>query len=216
MTPTIYEVLAEINSSDAQEETLARYENDSIFIKYLKIILGVDYKFSPDLGEGFPSFTRINRDFPDGISDTSLRSEHRGFYLYEASHELNEKKRVHLFSGMLEGLHYTEADLIVAVKDGKFFDMFPNITYALANKVFPQWFPEQELKEKLVELVRAANHLAKVVDESLVVPETILSPSEHVSTQVDSSVAETIPETIVEPVKLDKRSKAYRESIGRK
>lgn len=218
MTPTIYEVLTEINKSDAPEETLARYENDSIFIKFLRIALGLGYKFSPDLGEGFPSFVRINRDFPDGISDTTLRSEHRGFYLYQDDKELTAKKRLQLFGGMLEGLHYTEADLIVAIKDGKFDEMFPNVTYDLANKVFPLWFPEQTDVQQPTEtekLMIASLRRMYGNEVSETIPETILSPVEAVVSEKTTEVSETIPETIVEPVKLDRRSKAYRESIGR-
>lgn len=234
MTPTIYEVLTEIDKSDDRETTLAQYENDSIFIKYLKIAFGVDYKFSPDLGQGYPSFVRVNRDFPEGISDTTLRNEHRGFYLYQDDKDLPAAKRLNIFGGMLGQLHYTEADLLVAMKDGKLYDMFPNVTYALASKVFPQWFPVQELTEsdRLIQLVEIAKkvelHADNKIDTSgrvfssnatsklVTIPETILSPVEAVVSEATTEVSETIPETIVEPVKVDKRSRAYRESIGRK
>ena len=225
MTPTIYEVLTEINKSDDHETTLAQYENDSIFIKYLKIAFGVDYKFSPDLGQGYPSFVRVNRDFPEGISDTTLRNEHRGFYLYQDDKDLPAAKRLNIFGGMLGQLHYTEADLLVAMKDGKFNDIFPNVTYALAHKVFPQWFP-LSIEQVVINVPsRTLDHVKLVdgqltntvpEDDAVTIPETILHPVEAVVLETTKEVSETISETIVEPVKLDKRSKAYRESIGRK
>jgi len=120
---------------------LQEYEHDSVFLKYLRIALGVDYKFSPDLGFGYPEHVRLNRDFPDGISDSALRNEHRQFYLYQDTTDLDIKRRMFQFGGMLEVIHYTEADLIIAIKDGKFNKFYPNVTYELASLAFPEMFP---------------------------------------------------------------------------
>lgn len=209
MTLTIYEVMQILNKSDNPQETLALLETDSIFIKYLKLAFGVEYTFSPDLGVGFPQSVRLDRRAPEFISDTTLRSEHRGLYLFEDDKDLSPKKRLQLFAGVLEGLHYKEADLMIAMKDGKFTDMFPNITYSLVNSVFPQWFPET-IHETIINAIKADTSINESIEKAMI------SELEAVPNKVDMVVADTEIKPVVEPVKLDKRSKAYRESIGRK
>ena len=50
-------------------------------------------------------------------------------------------KRESLFIEFLESLHYTEAELICLIKDGKLNEKYPSITESLVRKIFPELLP---------------------------------------------------------------------------
>lgn len=197
MKKTIQEAMQHINDANDPIAALREYEHDTVFLKYLRIALGVDYKFSPDLGQGYPEFVRLNRDFPDGISDSALRAEHRQFYLYQDVHDIDVKRRLFQFGGMLEVIHYKESDLIISMKDDKFNQFYPNVTYELASSVFPEMFPFEELKIPTwtdEERISLQDNIMNNIKESMTVPEEVMT-------------------TVTKPVKIDKRSKEYKESL---
>ncbi len=193
MKKTIQESLQHINDAVDPAAALLEYEYDSVFLKYLRIAFAVDYKFSPDLGVGYPEHVRLNRDFPDGISDSALRTEHRQFYLYQDITNLDIKRRMFQFGGMLEVIHYKEADLIIAIKDGKFNVSYPNVTYELAASVYPDIFPQRE-GELIIELITEPDEEVVPVVKARIPPLEVAKPI-------------TIPEE-----KVDRRSKAYRDA----
>ena len=60
-------------------------------------------------------------------------------------------KRESLFIDMLEGLHYTEAEVLCAAKDRKLDKMYPNIKEDLIRLAFPDMLPpkvEKSVKKK--------------------------------------------------------------------
>ena len=50
---------------------------------------------------------------------------------------IKQSKREHLFIEFLESLHSDEARLLVAIKDKKLSEMFPNVTRELVDAAFP-------------------------------------------------------------------------------
>ena len=48
-----------------------------------------------------------------------------------------------LFIQMLEGLHHTEAALVIAVKDRKLSHTYPSVTPELVRAAFPELLPEK-------------------------------------------------------------------------
>jgi hypothetical protein len=201
MTITILEALQQINNAPDVTKELKYFEHDSVLIKYLRIFFGIDYKFHPAIGDGYPEMVRLNRDFADGISDSTLRNEHRQFYIYSADSTVSDKKIVLMFSNMLEQIHFKEADMLVAIKDGKFGELFPNITYEQLMAVFPDSFPVRDKKD-VVSLLEKFNETVDDLKNELESVGLIEKPATVVPTEP--------------PKKIDKRSKEYRESIGRK
>lgn len=213
---------AENPQSKEIEEVLREIGHDSVLLKYLRIALGVDYTFSPDLGVDFPAGVRLNRDFPDGISDSQLRYEHRGFYLYEDRHHVEPAKRLKLFGNMLENLHWKEADLVIQIKDYTFNDFYPFITLELMNWAYPHLFPLSGIKKDVVVEKQQKEIAVPVVDNirdamSLDTNERTLTTVKPTPkfTQASTMIEESKQSEVKEEAKLDKRSKAYRESIGR-
>lgn len=213
MINTIQESLQIINDFGDIKESIKHIKHDTVLVKYLLIAFNVDYKFSPDLGVGYPDKVRLNRNAPDGISDSQLRSEHRGMYLFNESHKLDIKKRVALFGNLLESIHYKESDLLVAIKDGKFSELYPNIKYTDLYNEYPHWFP---LNENVPEAIESP--LEKLMDD-LGDDEALIGLSEEIVTTLreEPQIAPTVaPKSVQQPQRLDKRSLAYRQSIGRK
>ena len=56
-------------------------------------------------------------------------------------------KRESLFIELLESLHYTEAELICLIKDGKLTEKYPSITEKLVRETFPNLLPPAIIEE---------------------------------------------------------------------
>ena len=93
------------------------------------------------LPEGSPPFKR-EVEQPIGYQQTTLEKEYRRLYIFfDAKQGVPGMKRESLFIDMLEGLHYTEADLLLAAKDRKLGELYPNIHEQLVRIVFPNLLP---------------------------------------------------------------------------
>jgi hypothetical protein len=81
------------------------------------------------LPEGEPPFKPA--DQPVGMCDTNLFLEAKKMYVFMRQ-DLKPIKREGLFIGLLEGIHPTEAAILIAVKDQKLQKLYPKITWKLA------------------------------------------------------------------------------------
>jgi hypothetical protein len=133
------EVLKEINEDPKKIE-----EHKDDFM--LKVIFA--HSFLPDykmiLPEGIPPFKPAAE--PLGMTPTNLFTDIKRFYIF-CRKDLTPIKRESLFISMLEGIHPTEAEIVIAVKDQKLQKMFPKITWKLASDagIIPA-APEKEKK----------------------------------------------------------------------
>lgn len=136
----ITEILDEINKNPK-----AITEHKDNFL--LKVILAhaflPNYKF--DLPEGEPPFKPDPA--PLGMSETNLYVECKKFHKLFVAPGLKPLKREAIFIGLLEHVHPTEANLIIAVKDQKLGKLYPKITWKLASDagIIPA-APEKEKK----------------------------------------------------------------------
>jgi hypothetical protein len=64
------------------------------------------------------------------MTPTNLFSELRRLYVF-CRKDLTPLKRESLFISLLEGVHPTEAKMLIAVKDQKLTKMYPKITHKL-------------------------------------------------------------------------------------
>ncbi len=87
-----------------------------------------------------------------GYEKTTLEREYRRLYIFfDPGLKLPQMKRESLFIDMLEGLHYTEAEVLIAAKDRKLDIMYPNIKEDLVRLAFPDMLPpkvEDSVKKK--------------------------------------------------------------------
>ncbi len=130
-------MLDEINEDPAKIEL---YKNDAA----LKIIF--EYAFLPEkkfiLPEGEPPFKPAAE--PMGMTPTNLFSELRRLYVFLRA-DLKPIKRESLFISFLEGVHPTEAKMLIAVKDQQLHKLYPKITRKLLEKA--GMLPETVKKE---------------------------------------------------------------------
>lgn len=129
----IPEILDEINNDVS---TIVNYKSNTA----LKILL--EYAFLPEkkfvLPEGTPPYKKDAA--PPGMSPSNFVQEFRRLYIFTAARDLHPVRRETLFVSLLEGLHPTEADVLIAVKDQTLGLKYPNITPTLLvdNGMLPE------------------------------------------------------------------------------
>jgi hypothetical protein len=126
MRKYVTQMFDEIN---ADPDKLALYKNDAA----VRIIL--THAFVPEkkfiLPEGEPPFKPAAE--PLGMTPTNLFSELRRMYVFCRA-DLTPFKRESLFISFLEGIHPTEAAMMIAVKDQELHKVYPKITRKLLEK----------------------------------------------------------------------------------
>ena len=140
MRKYVTEMLDEINNDPSKIEL---YKNDAA----LKIIF--DYAFDPAkkfiLPEGEPPFKPSAE--PMGMTPTNLFSELRRMYVFCRA-DLKPVKRESLFISFLEGVHPTEAKMLIAVKEQALHKLYPKITRKMLEKAgVIQPLPKKEKAE---------------------------------------------------------------------
>ena len=125
MRKYVTEMLSEINSDP---KSIEKYKDDAA----LKMI--VEYAFDPNkkwiLPEGDPPYTPAPE--PLGMTPTNMFNEVRRFYVFQRA-DLTPLKRESLFISLLEGVHPTEAEVLIAVKDQTLHKKYPKITRKLVT-----------------------------------------------------------------------------------
>lgn len=97
------------------------------FIDIMK--LGVDW----DLPETDPPYKK-DKDLPLDSAPTSIYNVIRRFYLFNKKTQVTKIKRESIFIQMLEGLHHTEAQLILDLKNGVIPQKYPRLWKAVGGK----------------------------------------------------------------------------------
>ena len=151
MRLTIPEILAQVVLAPTKAEkidTLQKHNNPA-----LRDILRIN--FDPavklDIPAG-PTPVKINRDIPIGLSESNLYNESRRLYIVEPGHpkfNANVKKlqRENIWIQILEGCHWTEAELLDQVKDKELGKHYKGLTAALVSEAFPGLIPEKVSKK---------------------------------------------------------------------
>ena len=110
------------------------------------LALAYDPNLRFNLPEGRPPYKR-DTDKPMGYQETTLNLEARRFYIWLTNDQnIKRLKKEALFIEMLEGLHYTEADLLCAVKDKDITSLYSTITEDLVRETFPNLLPPPQPK----------------------------------------------------------------------
>ena len=123
MRKYITQMLDDINGDPKMIE---QYKSDGA----LRLIF--EHAFDPEkkmiLPEGEPPFKPSAE--PLGMTPTNLFSELRRLYVFCRA-DLKPLKRESLFISLLEGVHPTEAQMLIAVKDQELHKLYPKITHKL-------------------------------------------------------------------------------------
>lgn len=120
----VHEVLKEINTNpNLMKSTYQPVNGGGPLGVLFKHAFLPEYKFL--LPEGEPPFRKD--DSPLGLSPSKMQSEIRKFYIF-TDPKIPPGKRENAFIQILESIHEHEAAVLIAVKDQKLTEMFPNIT----------------------------------------------------------------------------------------
>lgn len=141
MAKYITEILDEINTDP---KSIDKYKGNAA----LRLIF--EHGFLPEkkfaLPEGDPPYKKDSA--PLGMTPANLYQEVRKLYVFCRT-DLNALRKESLFVQLLENLHPSEAELVLAIKDQKLTKKYPKITHKLvAEAGFIPAPPAKESKAK--------------------------------------------------------------------
>lgn len=132
------EVLRKVSNAKTKQEkiNLLRKHNSTALRQLL--IINFDDSLTSIMPEGEVPYTP--NDAPAGTDHTRLEHEYKGLYRFfkGGADKLPSLKRESMFVQLLEGLHESEAELLVLCKDGRMGDKYKRITKAVVSEAFPQ------------------------------------------------------------------------------
>jgi len=133
---TVHEIFTKINNAKDKPkkiEVLKRYD-----APYIRQILkaAFDPKIKWVLPEGTPPY--IANESPVGTEHSLLKNEARRLYLFieGGDNTVNKTRKETLFIQMLEGLHKTEAELLINVKNKTLNKTYKGLTEQLVKETF--------------------------------------------------------------------------------
>ena len=142
MSKYLTEILEEIN---ADPTALEKYKDNSA----LRLLF--EYAYDPEkkmvLPEGNPPYKEDPA--PIGMSPGNLMMEVKKFYIF-CREDLTPLRRESIFVQVLEGLHPSEAKLVLAVKDQNLTPLYKNLSHKFAfdNGLVAVAPPEKAKKER--------------------------------------------------------------------
>ena len=145
-TPLFSEVLdkvAKLKTKDEKIEHLRKYNNDAL---RMVIKSSFDPKIEWALPEGEVPYTPA--EAPEGTEHTLLVHEARKLYHFikGGNPQISQNKREAMFVQMLEGLHESEAKLLVAAKDKKLHQVYKGLSANVVKAAF-NWTDEYMVEE---------------------------------------------------------------------
>lgn len=127
---TLYEALQMINDNVAllKDRKAFAYQPGSALEAVFKCAFLPECKF--DLPDGLPAF-EYSKEAVGMCSEDMLVAIRKGRleYLMKGRVQINPIVRERIFVKLLEGLHKSEANVLIAIKEQNLTGMFPNITY---------------------------------------------------------------------------------------
>ena len=133
---TVHEIFTKINNAKDKPkkiEVLRRYDKP-----YIRQILKA--AFDPNikwvLPEGTPPY--IANEAPVGTEHSLLKNEVKRLYLFieGGDNTVSKTRKETLFIQLLEGLHQTEAELLINVKDKKLNKVYKGLTAEMVKESF--------------------------------------------------------------------------------
>ena len=132
----ISEILDKVSKAKTKQNKVALLKQYNSPALRMVIKSSFDPKIKWALPEGEVPFKR--NDAPAGTEHSVLSYESRKLYHYieGGNNLLTQRKRETMFVQMLEGLHETEADVLVAAKDGVLHQMYKGLSANVVKEAF--------------------------------------------------------------------------------
>ena len=149
MKTSIPQILEEVDKAPNKETRVKvlRAYNHPVLRGILQINFNPDVKLA--LPEGVPPYKRDEK-IPAGYSETNLFSEFRRMYIWlDPNINLTKIKKEQLFIQLLEGIHWTEADILCLAKDKKLQTKYKTLKEDIVREAFPDALPPPKPKEEV-------------------------------------------------------------------
>ena len=129
----ILEKVSKVKTKKEKVTILQQYNHDAL---RMVIKSSFDPKIEWALPDGDVPYTR--NDAPEGTEHSSLSYESRKLYHFirGGDNQITQNKRETMFVQMLEGLHHTEAAVLVAAKDKKLHQMYKGLSKNVVVEAF--------------------------------------------------------------------------------
>ena len=132
----ISEILDKVSKAKSKQEkvNILREHNHPSLRMVIKSSFDANIEWA--LPEGNVPFTR--NDAPEGTEHASLSFESRKLYHFirGGDNQITQNKREAMFVQMLEGLHESEADVLVAAKDKKLHQVYKGLSKNVVMEAF--------------------------------------------------------------------------------
>ena len=132
----ISEILDKVSKAKSKQEKVnILRENDHQSLRMV-IKSSFDSNIEWQLPEGDVPYTR--NEAPEGTEHASLSYESRKLYHFikGGNNQITQNKRETMFVQMLEGLHQSEADVLVAAKDKKLHQVYKGLSVPVVKEAF--------------------------------------------------------------------------------
>ena len=134
--PLLSEVLQKVHNAKTKAQKIKILkENDSPALRSI-----CKWSFDPAiesmLPEGAPPY--VPNEAPEGTEHTKLSTEHTKLYHYikGGNDSLQTTRREMMFVQLLEGLHQSEAELLINTKDKKLHQVYKGFSSAVVKEAF--------------------------------------------------------------------------------
>ena len=137
-----------VKSKEEKQNVLRQY--DTPLLRTI-MRLNFDPMLVMDLPEGEPPYNK-DKDKPMGYQETNLQVEFKRFYIWLTPQQnLPRMKKEALFIGLLESLHWTEAEVMVLAKDRILQTKYKSLTEDLIRSVYDGCLtPKEQIPKELV------------------------------------------------------------------
>jgi len=134
--PLFSEILEKVGKLKTKKEKVAYLQQNNTDALRMVIKSSFDPNIVWDLPEGSVPF--IPNEVPEGTEHTMLISEARKLFHFikGGNNEITRNKREAMFVQMLEGLHESEANLLVAAKDKKLHQVYKGLSKNVVVEAF--------------------------------------------------------------------------------
>jgi hypothetical protein len=151
MKLSVVEIIEQVVAANTKADkiaTLQKYNNPTL---QTVLRLNFDPNAELDLPEGAAPY-KAKKDIPVELSESNLYNEARRLYIFEKGHEkynpaITKLRREALWIQILEGIHWTEADMLNIMKDKKLGSVYKGLTEALVREAFPGLLTEKVSKK---------------------------------------------------------------------
>ena len=129
----ILEKVSKVKTKQQKVNLLREYNHDAL---RMVIKSSFDPKIVWDLPKGDVPY--IRNEAPEGTEHTSLSYESRKLYHFikGADNQINQNKREAMFVQLLEGLHESEAAVLIAAKDKTLHQVYKGLSVNVVKEAF--------------------------------------------------------------------------------